>query len=91
MNNLWDEHGRLIDELGKLDPTSDEYRKVAQNLKTLDALLPRIEEKDAWYWRLLNNQPLVGGTLTLVGTGWVIWHEKAEVITSRAFGWLRFR
>lgn len=87
-----EQYDRLLTKLNSLEPGSEEYQKILENVNTLahiDKVLhphePSIMEK------ILANAPLVGGIFSLAATGMVLYHERLDVITSRAFGWIRFK
>lgn len=84
---------RLSLELASLVPGTKEYEQVAKNLEILAPLssIPEDRKEKKWWEKILDNGPLVSalGTLTLGGA--MLWHERAEIITSRVAGMLRFR
>jgi len=71
---------RLMEYLSKQDPSSEEYTRAVQNLRTLVEL----NEKDKFnleLWAPLATQ--------LLGIILILQHEHLHVITSRAFNWIR--
>lgn len=70
---------RVVKKLGDLDPTSQEYKDVVDNLKVLTEVKgkPRVD---------LNN---VGTNLTtLIGMSMIMGWERMHVIATKAFTWV---
>lgn len=68
-------------KLESMDPTTDEYAKVVKHIVKLAPTLPEPEKKlskDVKYTIMGN----------LLGVGSVLWFEKANVVTSKAFNML---
>lgn len=88
---------RILDELGSLDSSSDEYKvlvdRLADLIKTQDALDKLNNEKAerTLIWKILNNGPLISALGTVTLGILVLWHERAAIVTSKAFGFLRFK
>ena len=90
----WREFDRLVDHIETVLPGTDEYDKVLRQMNQIihmqEQIYKRPDMQSRWDW-FFKNQALVGGVFTLIGTGAVLYHERLDVITSRAFGWLRFK
>jgi hypothetical protein len=78
---------RLFGHLTSLEPGSDEYQKTLDQMQKFDLIFKGETKLN----RVLKNPALLNVIGTSLGLGMVLYHERAEVITSRAFGWLRFR
>lgn len=88
MNTLVDEAVRIVEAMKDMDISSDEYQRALESIEKIHKMVP---EEVPWYDRILKNGPLVSGIFGGIGTGLVLWHERAEIITSRAFGWIRWK
>lgn len=74
---------RVIEILSKLDPNTDEYQKISENLRNVcDARSKRAGHATDW-----TTLYLIGGNLIL-GFG-VLYFERIGVLTSKAFGLVR--
>lgn len=92
MNDIWRESSRLIEHIGTLEPGTKEYDQVQAEIREfihIENMVMQRPEWISWKDKLLNNQALVGGIFTLIATGSVLYFERLEIITSRAFGWIR--
>ena len=59
-------------------PDSDEYRKIAENVKIL-------QEAKAQDKPFISGDAIFGGIMTIGGIALVLYYEKLGVITSKAF------
>lgn len=94
MYTLQNEVDRLIEELAQLKPGTDEHNLVLgqlQKMITMTYALKELEKEETLLDRLLKSPGVISGLFTLGATAMVLYHERAEVITSRAFGWIRFK
>jgi len=91
MNELKDEAERIAAELPKHPVGSKEHQQVLNALEKVLSLIPPEEKEESWLDKLLKNGPLVTGIFGSIMTAGVLWHERAEIITSRAFGWIRWK
>ncbi len=87
---------RLEEHIKTVEPGSDEYdrtlRQIQDFLHLQNQLLQSYERVDeSRLDKILKNPAFVGGVFSLLATGWVLHHERLDVITSRAFGWIRFK
>jgi hypothetical protein len=72
---------RIVEELKKYDPASKEYAALV-------AQLQRLHEMDNTSFSL-NNSAVIAAIANLVGIVLIINHERASVITSKAFQLLK--
>jgi hypothetical protein len=89
MDELKVEAERIAAELPNYPVGTKEHKDAIFALEKVLSLIPPEEKEDKWYDKFLSNGPLISG---LFGTAWtigVLWHERAEIITSRAFSWIR--
>lgn len=86
---------RMVDE----DPVSDNYKILVARLNELLTAQAQVErmhesvrkENAGFVEKIVTNGPLVSVIGTLLATGAVLGHERAHVITSRAFSFIRTR
>ena len=79
---LEQEISNLLKSMRDYDPTSDEYKAAANALKTLcEAKSYDKARKVSW-----DTIFIVGGNL--VGIAMILWHEQANIITSKALGFV---
>ncbi len=88
MNTLVDEAVRIVEAMPDMNLNSEEYRQALIALEKIHAMVP---PEVPWYDKILKNGPLVSGLFGGIGTCLVLYNERAEVITSRAFGWIRWK
>lgn len=88
MNTLVDEAVRIVNAMEDMDLGSDEYQRALVSLEKIHDMVP---EEVPWYDKILKNGPLVSGIFGGIGTCLVLYNERAEIITSRAFGWIRWK
>lgn len=81
-NSLDREIDNVISKLEKLSPNSEEYSITADNLEKLY----RAKSYDKNRYITPDTVALVVGNL--LGIAIIIWHEKAEVITTKALGFV---
>ena len=98
MENVYKEINRLVEMLKDLPPGpeyDDTVRRI-QNLLGLEVLANKVNEtalpeKTSWLEKILNNGPLLNLIGGVAGTLLVINHERINVLTTRAFGFIRFK
>ncbi len=89
-NPMQHEFSRLLKSLSELEPETDEYAKMLEKFqKFADVAKPYFKEDKSRFDRFLDNPALVGVVGNLLGMFLVLNYERAEIITSRAFGWIR--
>lgn len=76
-----EEMKRLLLELEGLDADSDQYKLLLSRLAELQALLPQTKKISGESW--------LTAAVNLAGIGAVLGYEKANVITSKAFGMIK--
>ena len=93
---LWRELQRLDKAIEKETPGTDEYERLLKEFKEItqieNSILQRPEFADWNVSRLdkfLNNAPLLGAIATAGVTVLTLHYERLEIITSRAFGFIR--
>jgi hypothetical protein len=74
----------VVDYMKLLSPETKEYTVVAENLERLHKAKAILDERK----RKVSPDAIVGGVVSLVGIGMIIWHEKADVITTKALGFV---
>lgn len=91
--NFDDEFERLYAELRELKPGTGAYNQVLENINVLSHIEQRHKEEPAKSKmdKFLNNGPLVSSVFMSVLGFATLYHERAEVITSRIWSWIRFR
>ena len=80
--NLEKESDRVILKLEKIEPNTQEYAEVADNLEKLYKARSLVKERHV----SLDTVALIAGNL--LGIGLILWYEKADVITSKALGFV---
>ncbi len=91
MNELRDEAERIAAELPKHSVGSKEHKQALDALEQVLKLIPPEEKEEKWYDKILKNGPLISGSFGAIGTILVLYSERAEIITSRAFSWIRWK
>lgn len=76
---------RLYDDMQTVDPNTDAYSKMADNLTKLIKL--RADDKPAR--KLPSPDVLATVSANLIGIALIIHHERAEVITTKALGFVK--
>lgn len=71
---------RLANQLANMSPVSDEYAKTADNLKVL------CEAREKKNDRVISSEALLAAAVNIIGILVVLNFEKADTITSKAFG-----
>ncbi len=92
LNDVWRESGRLMKHIETVKPGTDEYDKVLREIMDLIHIQDTVMKRPEWESRIskfVNNQALVGGVFTIGTTLLVLHYERLEIITSRAFSWIR--
>ena len=82
-NPVKDEIDRLLSEMSGLSPESNEYSERLDHIQKLTPLLPKPQSK------VPSADVILGSFTNLLGIGAVLHYEKLNVITSKAFGWIR--
>ena len=82
-NPVKDEIDRLLSEMSGLSPESKEYNDRLDHIQKLTPLLPKPQSK------VPSADVILGSFTNLLGIGAVLHYEKLNVITSKAFGWIR--
>ena len=93
LENLVEEYMRLEEHLKTLKPGSDEYDKTLAQMNTYVHLMKQFPlwPAKSWWQRFIENPALVNATaMTLVALA-TLYHERMEIVTSRVFGWVRFK
>ena len=80
--------------LDTLDPKTDEYAQVLRRFETfvrlrLDLAVNNLKPKPSALERVLTNSALVGVLGNLMITLLILNYERAEIVTSRAFNFVR--
>ncbi|MCK5602230.1 hypothetical protein KAR91_10185 [Candidatus Pacearchaeota archaeon] len=98
LGTLWRELHRLDETIEKEKPGTDEYDRLLKEIKEItiieNSILERAEFKDWNVSRLdkfLKNAPLVGAVGTFGVAFLTLNYERLEVVTSRAFGFVKPR
>ena len=92
LNDIWTESGRLMEHIKTVEPGTEEYDAVLSEIIDLIQLQDTVTKRpewSSWMSKFVNNPMLVSGVFTLGTTLIVLYFERAEIITSRAFGWIR--
>lgn len=82
-NPVKEEIERLLAEMSSLPASSEHYQKNLDAIQKLTPLLPKPQSKAP------SMDVLIGSMTNLIGIGAVLHHERLNVITSKAFGWIR--
>lgn len=82
-SDLEKEITRVFSELAGSSADSPEYSRVLEKLVTLHELRPKKERNGVSADALLN------AIVNVLGIGAVLHHEKLNVITSKAFSWIK--
>ncbi len=91
MDELRVEAERIAAELPNHEVGSKEHTQTINNLEKVLSLIPPEEKEEKWYDKILKNGPLVSGIFGAIGTGMVLYSERAAIVTSRAFSWIRWK
>ena len=98
MEKVFAEINRLAAMLEHLDP-GPEYDDTVRRIKSLLELefqANKVNEtalfnETSWFEKILNNGPLLNLIGGVVGTILVINHERINILTTRAFSFIRFK
>ena len=87
------ELARLEEHLKTLKPGSDEYDKTLDQITRFVHVMKQfplwpVESKLS---RFFNNPALINATAMTVVAFVTLYHERLEIVTSRAFGFIRFK
>ena len=82
-NPAQDEIDRLLSEMSELPPNGPLYKEYLDHIQKLSNLLPKPQSK------VPSADVILGSLTNLLGIGAVLHYEKLNVITSKAFGWIR--
>jgi hypothetical protein len=80
--DLEKEIARLYSEMEGMNPDDKEYQTRLEVVIKLTALLPKKHST-------FSGDALLGAGVNLGLTGLILHHEKLNVITSKAFGWIK--
>lgn len=80
--DLEKEIARLYSEMEGMNPDDKEYQTRLEVVIKLTALTPK---KD----RVVSGDAVLGAGVNLLLTGAILHHEKLNVITSKAFSWIK--
>ena len=80
--NLEMEIDEVLEYMADMDPDSKEYTVIVENLDRLYKM--KASERS----HKIKADTIAIVTANLVGIGAIIWHEKADVITSKALGFI---
>lgn len=80
--NIDKEIKNLLLELDELSPTSDEYQTILENVERLSKA-KSYEQKSG-----LSPDTVAVVAGNLLGIAMIIWHERVNVITSKALGFI---
>ena len=92
--DVWREAERLSSHIETVEPGTDEYDNVLRQIENLVRIENQILERsefDSKLDKFLKNQALVGGVFSLIATLAILNYERLDIVTSRAFGWIRFK
>lgn len=84
----------LSEHLDTLDPKTDEYAKVLGRLETfvrlrLDIAVDNLKPRPSVVEKILSNPALIGVLGNLAITLLILNYERADIVTSRAFNFVR--
>jgi hypothetical protein len=93
METSWKEVKRLKDHLETLEPGSDEFDKTLDQLNKLAhiMILFKKEEPKSWWRRFADNPALINASAMTIVAFVTLYHERFEIVTSRVFGFVRFK
>ena len=75
---------RVLDDMITHAPDSKEYKDILETYERLCELRPK---KD----KLVSGDAVLGAVVNLLGIGAVLGHERLNVITTKAFSWIKPR
>lgn len=73
----------IVESIGPLDPSSDEYKKTLDSL----AALERIKHQQHW-WSNFDTGALIGAGANILGIVLILNHERLNVVSSKAMNLL---
>lgn len=86
---------RLLKELEEATPGTEKFTRITKDLSELISIETRLLERNSmnqpWYKQLVSSPAFVGGLFQIGATLLVLNNEKVNVITSKAFSWIRFK
>lgn len=85
------EMSRVLVKLDSVEPGTPEYKTTLEELSQIANIymMTREDFVESRIDRLLKNPAFLGMVGNLVLAGMILYHERAEIITSRAFGLVR--
>lgn len=83
--SLEEEKQRIVERLGQTDLGNNDYEKLLKHLQILNHIEQSEEKPKKWWQKIVDNPALVSSLTTIGGTAMVLYHERANVITSKAF------
>lgn len=93
MKETWDEVDVLWRKLQETDPGTEEHSRVLDDIGKIvgiqDKLYARIEP--SLVQQILVSPAFIGGVIQFGALLVLLNFEKLDTVTSRAFGWIRFR
>lgn len=74
---------RLLDLMSNMEPSTDDYKKVVESLKTL------CEARSKKPALIIEPETVVTALSSLLGIVLILQHERLNVVTSRAISFVR--
>jgi len=93
LNDRLEEYWRLEEHLKTLQPGTDEYDKTLAQMSSYVHLMKQFPlwPVKSWWQKFAENQALVNATAMGVVAFATLYHERLEIVTSRVFGFVRFK
>jgi hypothetical protein len=93
MGTSWKEYKRLKDHLESLDPGTDEFDRTLDQLNKLVHIMMQVQRQPAESKldKFLSNPALINGVFSLGIALLVLNYERLEIITSRAFNFVKIK
>lgn len=73
---------RVLKHIGTLDPASEEYQNSVKNLNVL------CEARGVKTAQLISTDVVVAALTNILGIGLILYHERVNVITTKAIGFV---
>ncbi len=91
MEPVWKEYTRLQKHLEKLEPGTDEYSKTLKQFNDLVYIVKQfpLHAAESRLDKFMNNSALIGLVGNLAITLLILNYERAEIVTSRVFSFVR--
>jgi hypothetical protein len=89
----WNEYERLLEHLKTLEPGSDEFDKTLDQINKIIHVMKQFPLRPAksWLEKFIDNPALVNATAMVLVAFVTLYHERLEIVTSRVFGFVRFK